>query len=50
MGYTNVRDYGEGKKAWIAAGLPLEGRSRRPDNDVDRLWKMRADATPFVVG
>jgi hypothetical protein len=25
-----VREYGEGKKAWIAAGLPVEGRSRRP--------------------
>jgi hypothetical protein len=29
MGYTDVRDYGEGKNAWIAAGLPVEGRSRR---------------------
>jgi rhodanese-related sulfurtransferase len=29
MGYANVREYGEGKKAWIAAGLPVEGRSRR---------------------
>jgi hypothetical protein len=29
MGYTNVREYGEGKKAWIAAGLPIEGKSRR---------------------
>jgi hypothetical protein len=30
MGYKNVREYGEGKKGWIAAGLPVEGRSRRP--------------------
>jgi hypothetical protein len=30
MGYANVWEYGEGKKAWIAAGLPVEGRSRRP--------------------
>jgi hypothetical protein len=30
-----VREYGEGKKAWIAAGLPVEGRSRRPDGGVD---------------
>jgi rhodanese-related sulfurtransferase len=30
MGYTNVWEYREGKKAWIAAGLPVEGRSRRP--------------------
>src|SRR5215212_5904969 len=30
MGYANVREYGEGKKAWIASGLPVEGTSRRP--------------------
>jgi len=24
MGYTNVRDYAEGKSDWIAAGLPTE--------------------------
>jgi hypothetical protein len=36
MGYSNVREYGEGKKAWIAAGLPVEGRSRRPRNEVDK--------------
>jgi hypothetical protein len=30
MGYANVWEYGEGKKAWIAAGLPVEGRSRGP--------------------
>jgi rhodanese-related sulfurtransferase len=30
MGYTNVREYGEGKKAWIVGGLPVEVRSRRP--------------------
>lgn len=24
MGYTNVRDYAEGKSDWIEAGLPLE--------------------------
>jgi len=23
MGYTNVRDYAEGKEDWISAGLPL---------------------------
>jgi hypothetical protein len=28
MGYTNVREYGEGKKAWVAAGLLVEGRGR----------------------
>jgi hypothetical protein len=27
MGYANVWEYGEGNKAWIAAGLPVEGRS-----------------------
>jgi rhodanese-related sulfurtransferase len=25
LGYTNVRDYHEGKAEWIAAGLPTEG-------------------------
>jgi len=29
MGYAKVREYGEGKKAWITTGLPVEGRSRR---------------------
>jgi hypothetical protein len=24
MGYTNVRDYAEGKQDWIEAGLPVE--------------------------
>ncbi len=24
MGYTNVREYVEGKKDWIDAGLPME--------------------------
>ncbi len=23
-GYTNVRDYPEGKRGWISAGLPYE--------------------------
>ena len=23
LGYTNVRDYSEGKEDWIRAGLPL---------------------------
>lgn len=23
-GYTNIRDYTEGKQDWIAAGLPIE--------------------------
>ena len=26
LGYTNVRDYHEGKQDWISAGLPIEGR------------------------
>jgi hypothetical protein len=29
-------EYGEGKKAWIAAGLPVEGRSLRHRQ---RRWK-----------
>jgi hypothetical protein len=24
MGYSNVRDYAEGKQDWIEAGLPIE--------------------------
>jgi rhodanese-related sulfurtransferase len=24
MGYTNVKDYAEGKSDWVAAGLPTE--------------------------
>jgi len=28
LGYTNVRDYHEGKAEWIAAGLPVEGMVR----------------------
>jgi hypothetical protein len=37
MGYTNVREHSEGKKAWIAAGLPVEGRADGPVNEVDRM-------------
>ena len=29
MGYTNVREYAEGKQDWIAAGLPAEGTHPR---------------------
>jgi hypothetical protein len=25
MGYTNIREYKEGKQDWSEAGLPLEG-------------------------
>jgi hypothetical protein len=28
MGYTNVRDYAEGKQDWIDAGLPTESKHR----------------------
>jgi rhodanese-related sulfurtransferase len=28
LGYTNVRDYHEGKAEWIEAGLPVEGKAR----------------------
>jgi hypothetical protein len=28
MGYQNVKDYVEGKKDWVDAGLPIEGESR----------------------
>jgi hypothetical protein len=27
MGYKNIRDYAEGKKDWVDAGLPTEGES-----------------------
>jgi rhodanese-related sulfurtransferase len=26
MGYSNVREYEEGKQDWVSAGLPLEGK------------------------
>ncbi len=29
LGYRNVRHYVEGKKDWVAAGLPLEGGAIR---------------------
>jgi rhodanese-related sulfurtransferase len=28
MGYTNVRDYVEGKEGWMDAGLPTESAHR----------------------
>jgi len=30
MGYTNVRDYAEGKQDWIDAGLPIESEHKHP--------------------
>jgi len=30
MGYTNVRDYAEGKQDWIDAGLPIESEHNHP--------------------
>jgi hypothetical protein len=31
MGYKNVRDYAEGKRDWLEAGLPTEGADpKRP--------------------
>jgi hypothetical protein len=37
MGYTNVRDYSEGKKDWVDAGLPVEGKGkhRSSGNETD---------------
>jgi rhodanese-related sulfurtransferase len=29
LGYRNVRHFVEGKRAWVEAGLPLEGHGRR---------------------
>src|SRR5215218_8164478 len=28
LGYTNVRDYREGKAEWVEPGLPVEGETR----------------------
>jgi rhodanese-related sulfurtransferase len=28
LGYTNVREYVEGKQDWFKAGLPMEGASQ----------------------
>jgi hypothetical protein len=30
QGYTNVREYAEGKKDWREAGLPIERFERQP--------------------
>jgi rhodanese-related sulfurtransferase len=30
LGYTNVREYAEGKEDWIAAGLPIERGAAAP--------------------
>jgi hypothetical protein len=30
MGYTNVRDYAEGKQDWIDVGLPIESEHEHP--------------------
>ena len=30
MGYKNVRDYAEGKRDWLDAGLPVEGTDATP--------------------
>ncbi len=29
MGYTNIREYKEGKQDWVAAGLPVEGEGQQ---------------------
>jgi rhodanese-related sulfurtransferase len=29
MGYTNVRDYSEGKQGWVEAGLPTEAHEHK---------------------
>ena len=31
MGYTNLREYKEGKQDWISAGLPTEGEGHAAD-------------------
>jgi hypothetical protein len=33
LGYTNVREYVEGKKDWREAGLPLEKSPRPASSD-----------------
>ncbi len=34
MGYTNLREYQEGKQGWISAGLPTEGEAQPRDSRV----------------
>jgi hypothetical protein len=36
MGYTNVREYAEGKKAWIAAGYPWRAEADGTDNEANK--------------
>ncbi len=31
MGYSNIREYKEGKQDWIGAGLPTEGEAVRDE-------------------
>jgi rhodanese-related sulfurtransferase len=33
MGYKNVRDYEGGKKDWVDAGLPTEGKHSSQDGE-----------------
>jgi len=40
MGYTNVRDYTEGKKDWVDAGLPVEGKGRQRQADAAAKTKV----------
>jgi hypothetical protein len=34
MGYTNIREYKEGKRDWQQAGLPTEGERTSGDEKV----------------
>jgi hypothetical protein len=34
MGYTNIREYKEGKRDWQQAGLPMEGEGASGDRKV----------------
>jgi 3-mercaptopyruvate sulfurtransferase SseA len=45
MGYENVRDYDEGKKDWIDAGLPIEGEYQQRRQRRTKERKL----SPYVV-
>ncbi len=47
LGYTNVREYAEGKQDWLAAGLPVETKASRGKSRPVRLSaEEAADALP----
>jgi len=45
LGYTNVRDYAEGKKDWLDAGLPYESNHRHWRKFEDRTFELNIQAS-----